>query len=113
MSPADCGRRRPGGGAPERRRRRGRRQPLAGGRVAEGGDVLVGEELIARADQGRAQLRAWLADRAVEHSLERARGPQELGGGLLPDPLGAWDPIRGIAAQGDEVGDELGRYPVA
>ena len=81
--------------------------------VAQRRDVLEGEQVVASVDQRRAQLRLRLADRRVEHPLERAVRAQQLGRGLLADPLRAGDPVGGIAAQGDEVGHELGGDPVA
>ena len=81
--------------------------------VAQGGDVLEGEQVVVGFDQGGAQFRAPLADRGLEHGLQRAVLAQQLGRGLRPDALGAGQAVGGIAAQGDEVGDQLGPDPVA
>ena len=81
--------------------------------VAQGRDVLEGEQILAGLDQGRAQFRARLADRVVEHRLQRAVLAQQLGRGLRADALGAGQAVGGVAAQGDEVGDQLGADPVA
>ena len=81
--------------------------------VAQGGDVLEGEQFVAAVEQGAAQLRALLADRVVEDRLERAVAAEQLRRGLRADALRARDPVGGIAAQGDEVGDLAGVDPVA
>ena len=54
-----------------------------------------------------------LADRVLQHPLQRAVAAQQLGRGLRADALGAGQAVGGVAAQGDEVGDELGPDPVA
>ncbi len=75
--------------------------------VAQGGDVLEGEQVLAAVDQRRAQLRPPLADRVVEDRLERAVLAQQIGRGLRADALGAGQAVGRVAAQGDEVGDLL------
>ena len=57
--------------------------------VAQGRDVLEGEQVLAGFDQGAAQFRAPLADRVVEDRLQRAVLAQQLGRGLRADALGA------------------------
>ena len=48
-----------------------------------------------------------------QHLLQRAEPLQQLGGGLLADPGHAGDVVGGVALQPDQVGDQLGRHPVA
>ena len=67
----------------------------------------------SRASIRAAQFRPRLADRVVEHRLQRAVAAQQLGRGLLADALGAGQAVGGVAAQGDEVGDQLGVDAVA
>ena len=64
-------------------------------------------------EQGAAQGRAVLADRVLEHVLQRAVAAQQLGRGLRADALGAGQAVGGVAAQGDEVGHQLGIDPIA
>ena len=50
---------------------------------------------------------------ARQHALQVAVLLQQLGGGLLADARDAGDVVRGVALQAGEVGDQLGRDPVA
>ena len=54
-----------------------------------------------------------LVDGAIDRRLERAVALEQIGGRLRADPRRAWQAIRRIAAQSDEVGHERGRDPVA
>src|ERR1700710_200294 len=54
-----------------------------------------------------------LADRAVEDRLERAVLAEQFGGFLRPDALGPRQAVGRVAAQGDEVWDQLGADAVA
>src|SRR5438105_921749 len=72
--------------------------------VAQRRHVLEGSQL--RVAQRRAQA-GRLAQRALHDLLERPGALEQVGRGLLAHSLGARDPVRGIAAQGDEVGNEI------
>ena len=78
-----------------------RRQPLRDPRVLG----VLGQVLLA--------LRAGDLVDVREHLLERPEALEELGGGLVADPRDSRDVVGGVALEPDEVGDELGRDPVA
>ena len=90
--------------------------PRSGGRstvgVAQRRDVLERAQLVRLLDQ-RAPHGRLLADRARDRRLERPVAAQQVGGGLLADPLGAGQPVRRVAAQRDEVGHGRRRDAVA
>ena len=79
--------------------------------VAQGGDVLEGEQLLALADQRLAQFRAPLADRVVEQRLEVAVRAQELGGCLRADALRARRPSEGSPRRAMKSGTWPGSMP--
>ena len=70
--------------------------------VAQRRDVLERAQLVGLLEQ-RAPHRRLLADRAGDRRLEAAVAAQQVGGGLLADPLRARQPVGRVAAQRDEV----------
>ena len=75
-------------------------------------DLLERAQLRRLLDQ-RAPHRRLLADRAEDRVLEVALALEDVGRGLLADALRARQAVGGVAAQGDEVGHELGADAVA
>src|SRR6478735_4165395 len=55
--------------------------------VAQGGDVLEGEQLVTAVEEGAAQFGTLLADRVVEDRLEAAMAVQQLRAVFGPTPL--------------------------
>ena len=80
--------------------------------VAQGRDVLERAQLVRLLDQRAAHGRL-LADRRVDRRLERAVAAQQVGRGLLADPLRAGQAVRRVAAQRDEVRHQRRRDAVA
>ncbi len=100
-------------GAVLRARHHLRQVELALDVVLRRGELLRDAGVVGVLGQVLLALRAAdLVDR-IEHLLERAEALEQVGGGLVADPGDAGDVVRGVALQPDQVGDELGRDPVA
>ena len=77
----------------------------------DGGKLLELRATSAPVRSDSRRLSPETASRFAEDALHRAELDQQLGGGLLADARHAVDVVRGVALEGDEVGNLLGVMP--